>query len=160
MLIDTMYSKTKSDKKFLAQATLKALESDDPKARINPNSAVGSVLVKDGVVIASEANRIPTVLRPKFMDLDINSPDRYTVIEHSERNTIYAAWRDGLDPSEGTLYCTRFPCSDCARAIILSNIARLVVPSGTFEKGPWLVSQKKALRIMRLSGVTVRFLNL
>jgi len=153
-----MSTKTKKDKEFLKLARLKSQETDDPKVVIKPSSAVGSVLVQSGVVVAGEANRIPSALRDVIKIEEADSPDRYNVIEHSERNTLYAAWRNGISPVGGTLYCTRFPCTDCARAIILSGVSRLVVPAGNVEDERWRSSQARALEMLRAAGVIVRFL--
>jgi len=49
-------------------------------------------------------------------------PEKYAWAEHSERNAIYLAARNGV-PLEGcSIYVTWMPCAECARAIIQSGI--------------------------------------
>jgi dCMP deaminase len=62
-----------------------------------------------------------------------DKPTKYKMIVHAEANAILNA----VVPIQGfTLYATKFPCSECAKLIIQSGIARIVSPvPGTGE--PW-----------------------
>src|ERR1035437_2355954 len=45
-------------------------------------------------------------------------PAKYFYYEHSERNCIYSAARNGIVLKDATFYITGPPCSDCLRAMI------------------------------------------
>lgn len=55
------------------------------------------------------------------------------------------------------MYSTRFPCIDCARAIVFCGITRIVVGGGLEHRSSWIDSQRGALRLFRLAGVTIRY---
>jgi dCMP deaminase len=57
----------------------------------------------------------------------LGRPDKYTWVEHAERNAIYDAARWGI-PLEGcTMYVDLTPCVDCARGIIQAGLWEVVV---------------------------------
>ncbi|WP_323766515.1 deoxycytidylate deaminase [Marinovum sp.] len=59
---------------------------------------------------------------------DRASGEKFFWFEHAERNAIYNAARGGTALEGCTIYINRYPCADCARAIIQSGIARIVCP--------------------------------
>lgn len=59
---------------------------------------------------------------------DRPSGEKFFWIEHAERNAIYNAARVGASLDKCTIYVNRYPCADCARAIIQSGISRVVSP--------------------------------
>ncbi len=59
---------------------------------------------------------------------DRASGEKFFWFEHAERNAIYNAARMGTPLNRCTIYINRFPCADCARAIIQSGIATLCCP--------------------------------
>ena len=153
-----MTSITQLDMKYIRQAFEVSKDTDDPRANIKKQSAVGSVLVKDGKVISQSANRIPQAIRKQINLTDPNAVLRYHVIEHSERCTLYEASSLGISTVGATLYCTRLPCSDCARAIIAFGIQRFVIPAGIEDDPRWKESQDVAKYMMKAAGITIRFL--
>lgn len=56
----------------------------------------------------------------------IQRPAKYIFTEHAERAAIYQAARIGVTLARSTAYLTWYPCADCARALVLSAIERLV----------------------------------
>lgn len=134
--------------------------SDDPKARIVPASGVGAVIANSKFQFVESANVIPPRLKPSTVIDDPIDERRYTHIEHAERSAIFVAAANGFELDGATMYCTRFPCSDCARAIVFSGINRFVVPKGFSGETGWVGSQRAALDILRTAGVTVRYLAL
>ena len=153
-------SQTEADRYYLEKAhALRAL-SDDPKAAFVPASGVGAVIATRYKEIASAANSLPPRLKQGYESQKriITDADRYFVIEHAERAALFKAYEAAQDLTGATIYCTRFPCSDCARAIAWSKVARLVVPRGFKAEERWLDAQRAALGILRDSGVVVRYL--
>ena len=53
--------------------------------------------------------------------------EKYLWVEHSERNAIYNAGRNGVSVIGCTLYVNWLPCEDCARAMIQSGISEVVI---------------------------------
>jgi len=150
--------KTDSDRYFLALAENERCASEDPKARQVPQSAVGAVLVAAGKVVGKSANIIPPPIGLQRRSEGMTDADRYHYIEHAERAAIYTALVNGEDLRGATIYCTRFPCSDCARAIVWAGITRAVFSVGFGTERRWLPAQRAALRMMRDAGLTVRVL--
>jgi dCMP deaminase len=145
----------------LALAFAERANSDDPKAAHVRQSGVGAVIVGKLGVLARSANVLPPRLKQAYLDGDLSIPeaDRYHVIEHAERAAIFKAMGAGADLEGATLYCTRFPCSDCARAIVWSGINRMVSSSGLEDEARWVEAQRSALQMLSQSGVEVVILD-
>ena len=47
---------------------------------------------------------------------------------HAEQNAVAAAARNGIALKDATCYVTLFPCINCAKALIMAGIKRVVVP--------------------------------
>lgn len=156
----TFSTQTEYDQYFLEQAFIEKACSDDPKAKYSSQSGVGAVIVRKNRLLSSSANVLPPVVKDAYVarGKEVANEERYFVIEHAERAAIFKAWSNREDLYKSTLYCTRFPCSDCARAIAWSGISRLVVPTGFSGETRWLDAQRAALRILRDARVTVRYL--
>lgn len=135
-------------------------ESDDPKARLVPLSGVGAVVANLHGEISRSANVLPPRLRAAFdaVGHTVSDEDRYFIIEHAERAAIFKACQAQSELHGATLYGTRFPCADCARAIAWSGIDRVVFPRGFAGEVRWLDAQRAALRIFRAAGIKVRYL--
>lgn len=144
----------------MAEAVVEQTLTDDPKGKITSQSSVGAVIAEPTRLIARSANVLPPSLKQHYVNTAKNVMDdeRYHVIEHAERAAIFKAFQSHADMSKATIYCTRFPCSDCARAIVWSGIKRAVFASGFAGEKRWLSAQRAALKILRDSGVTVRYL--
>lgn len=153
-------SKTQDDENYLALAFSARRNSDDPKSRFVPQSGVGAIIARDGQVIAQSANVLPPRVKARLHTegLGIQESERYHFIEHAERAAIFSALTEGRSTEGATMYCTRYPCSDCARAIVWVGISRIVVASGLAGEQRWLEAQRAARDILRLGGVTVRVL--
>lgn len=134
--------------------------SDDPKARHVHQSGVGAVIVGGNRILSRSANVLPPILKQYYLThcLEVTESERYHLIEHAERAAIYQALRNGQSLEGATIYCTRFPCSDCARAIVWSGIARVVLSVGYAGEARWLEAQRAALLVLRRAGVKVRIL--
>jgi dCMP deaminase len=153
--------KIDADSFFMAEALAERLQTDDPKGKIVHQSAVGAVITKDDIEVARSANVLPPAFKATLQKSGetVNEESRYYLIEHAERSAIFKAFTSSTDLAGATIYCTRFPCSDCARAIVWAGIKRAVFAGGFAGEQRWLASQRAALRILRDSGVTVRYLS-
>ena len=156
-LVDSDSSLTERDRTYLLHAQRVAKQSHDPRAQEVERSGVGAVIVSGDRVISESANQLPRALE-RLVEL-VTRADREHLIEHAERGALYKAWKAGRRLDGATMYCTRFPCSDCARAVIIAGVGRLVVGRGFSKEGEWKESQRNALRMLRLAGVTVRYMD-
>ena len=98
---------------------------------------VGAVIVGDGNVIVSLgynglARGVGSDDDARF---DRPSGEKFFWMEHAERNAIYNAARTGSSLSKCTIYINRFPCADCARAIIQSGIKTICSPPKPVNDG-------------------------
>ena len=93
---------------------------------------VGSVIVRDKIVLSTGYNGVPkdlphcqTCLRK---ELNIPSGQRHELCRasHAEGNAIAQAAMNGVNINGATIYCTTQPCLYCAKLIVNSGIKRLV----------------------------------
>jgi dCMP deaminase len=92
-----------------------------------PNTKVGAILVdKDNNIIFEASN---DYICPLYEDPSIEvEADRRFYSEHAERRLIFSAVNSGFCAfQDKTLVVTHFPCCDCARAIILVGIKKMIV---------------------------------
>jgi len=145
------------DLKFLELSNQARRESHDPHRQ------VGAVVVSpDGHLLATGSNKPPVSLGYALEDsLEAIAQDptwKYFHIEHAERNAINDAHNRGVSLEGGTMFCTLFPCADCARAIVAAGIVRLVVPSGygsSLRDSKWSDHYRYAKEIFDRAGVAL-----
>ena len=94
---------------------------------------VGCVIVKDGQVISTGYNGTPPGYDNKCED-EVHHGRLVTRKEviHAEINALTKVAKSTISSAEATLFVTKAPCYECAKAIIVSGI-RVVVFKG--EKG-------------------------
>lgn len=103
---------------FLREACrVAAMESMDPRTQ---NGAL--LRARNGGIVTA-ANQLPPIVTTHDR---LHGPDKYSYVEHAERHVIYKAAHAGIATKDATLYCPWFACADCARAIILAGITRVV----------------------------------
>jgi cytosine deaminase len=109
------------------------------QARVSLNQGgipIGSVLVKDGIVIGRGHNR-------RYQDR--------SVILHAEMDCLENAGRlTAFDYKKCVIYSTLSPCDMCTGAILLYKIPLVVIGENKTFKGPERYSQKRGIRIINL----------
>lgn len=89
--------------------------------------AVGAVLVKDKLILATGYNGAPAGLRhcdhTDGGDLINGHCSRST---HAEQNALVQAARHGISIEGATVYCTNNPCLNCTKLLINAGISRIV----------------------------------
>lgn len=110
--------------RFMEMAKMVATWSKDP------GTQVGSVLVKENRIISTGYNGIPHGIDDEFALTCRDFKIKNTI--HSEINAIKYAT---ADVRGSVLYCTQYPCSNCAKVIAESGIAVVYVleSSGEFK---------------------------
>ena len=118
----------------------------DSVAKESPDTTkVGCVITSpSGEVLVTACNDF--VKGAKKTPERLQRPQKYTWIEHAERNAIYTAAAKGI-PLEGTtMYINWWPCVDCCRAIIQSGISKIVSSRGPDYNCPRWGSQFEVVR--------------
>tara|TARA_B100000927_G_scaffold161479_1_gene130149 strand:+ start:13570 stop:13992 length:423 start_codon:yes stop_codon:yes gene_type:complete len=123
----------------------------------DPSRGVGTIIVdQNNNILSYGSNTIPTGV---IKDVDrVNKPNKYKWIEHSERNAIYSAAKRGISLDGSKMYCTYFPCCDCARAIIQSGIIELITSKPDINHEKWGESWNLASLMLEESGVKIRYI--
>lgn len=117
---------------------------------------VGCVIVGPNgqEVRATGYNGLPRGVSDAHEDrFDRASGEKFLWGEHAERNAIYNAARVGISLEGCTIYVNRFPCADCARAIIQCGIARVVSPSIPEADGALDYSFQVAKQMLLEAGI-------
>lgn len=146
----------KWDRRFLDLAAHVAQWSKDPST-------------KCGCVIADSENRVvgvgyngfPRGVRDDVLRYEERAV-KYKLIVHSEANAILNAavkLRESF-----TLYCTKFPCSECAKLIIQSGLGGVVCPPRGDAKaadpnssvGRWAEDAQYAHQMMSEAGLMIK----
>lgn len=76
--------------------------------------------------------------------------DKNEWMVHAELNSILNARRD---LTGWTLYCTKFPCSHCALAIVQAGIVRVVTYPMAKTPSKWTESHLRSMEVFKEAGV-------
>ncbi len=136
-------------KRFLDLCALLASWTEDK------DIGVGAVIVGPALEIRSTGlNGLPRgVSDGDDRRFDRPSGEKFFWVEHAERNAIYNAARMGVAVAGCTIYISRFPCADCARAIIQSGIETICCPPKPTNDGKLDYSFAVAETLLAESGV-------
>lgn len=140
------------DECFMKIAQVIAQRSKDP------GTQAGSVVVNDkNIVLGLGYNGWPRGTKLEDFPWEREgefTETKYPYVVHAEENAIYNA----NGPTENCiLYCTLFPCNECAKTIIQKGIKEIVYESDKYHDLPaWVASR----RLFDAAGVTYRLFNL
>lgn len=109
----------------------------------NPSTQVGALLSDHGGIVSTGYNFLVT------------PSDRH--MAHAERACIYNAAKHGIRTDGLIMYATWACCEDCARAIVLSGISKVVTIGKLNRLTParWLEQVDAGLIILRDAGIPV-----
>ena len=135
---------------YLKQAYVYASQS------IDPSTQNGAILIhpSKGIILGS-CNGLPKGIEdtPERWE----RPDKYSYVEHAERNVIYKAAERGI-PTQGLyMCCPWYSCCDCARAIIQAGIIKVIGHQDLVDKTPerWKKTTNTGLRMLKQAGIQV-----
>lgn len=143
----------KWDQLFMSMVYLVAMKSKDPRTKI------GAVIInpKNHAIVSLGYNGLPRGVDDNY-PTRYQAPEKYHWFEHGERNAIYNAKRD---LTGFAMYTHGTPCSDCARAVIQSEIKEVVVhwqwENKASHKNKWIESAERSKQMFKEAGVTLRF---
>lgn len=114
----------------------------------------GCVLVRNNGIISTGYNGLPSGT-DLYDDPAVQSrPEKYFWFEHSERNAIYIAAKNGVSTDGATAYITGPPCIDCTRALIQSGIVKIVIPElHNMRNAKWANEAWRAELMMRNANI-------
>jgi len=87
---------------------------------------------KVGAIMLSDENRIVASSYNGFLRGAIDEslpkirPDKYTFIQHAERNILYNCAYEGIKTKDSTIVCTLSPCEECLRAAYQSGVKTII----------------------------------
>lgn len=119
---------------------------------------VGCVIVcpEGHEVLATGYNGLPRgVVATDDARFDRASGEKFFWIEHAERNAVYNAARAGVSLLGCTAYVNRFPCADCARALIQSGVTNIVAPPIPEADGALDYSFQVSLKMLHEAGLNI-----
>ncbi|MBN9090866.1 MAG: hypothetical protein J0J01_28460 [Reyranella sp.] len=133
------------------------LERAVAAAAASPNRIrrVGAVLVTAGSEIAA-CNTFPPGIRA--LPERAAGENRFIWLEHAERTALFEAAKRGLPTDGGLLVSTYFPCTDCARALVLSGVRTVATPRPEFDDPVWGESFRTSAAILSEGAVEVVYL--
>jgi dCMP deaminase len=109
---------------------------------------VGSLIVKDGMIISDGFNGAPTGFVNDCEDCDDRT---HWYILHSEANAILKCAKNGVSCKDSTIYLTHSPCKDCSKMILQSSIKRVVYNTNYRDS--------EGIDFLKNSGLEIIFLN-
>ena len=113
---------------YMGFAKHAALKSKD-------STQVGAVLIgPDGDVHLTAYNGPPRGVEDHAWRRE--RPAKYLYASHAEANLVAFAAREGIRTLDCSVYVTHMPCSACARALIQSGVAQVIVGAGTTSMPP------------------------
>lgn len=136
-------------KRFLDLAAHIATWSKDPSTK------VGAVIVNNNRQLLGHGyNGFPRGVDDSA-ERYADRTTKYARVVHAELNAIL---NTGVPMGvEGcTIYCTHYPCQECAKAIIQVGITQVYVPPGSRLQDRWSESHEAADSMFKEAAVAVR----
>ncbi|MCX6792873.1 MAG: dCMP deaminase family protein [Candidatus Falkowbacteria bacterium] len=136
------------DECFMQIAKIIAQRSKDPSTQ-----AGAAVVTPDNVVVGLGYNGWPRGIDNDKLPWDREgklSDTKYAYVVHGEENAIYNA---NHSTKNCRLYCTLFPCNECAKTIIQNGIVEVIYESDKYHDSDICLASRKMLD---LAGVKYR----
>lgn len=120
----------------------------------DPSTQAGAVLVtKDNIVVGMGYNGWPRGIEDEVLPWDREGDfenTKYAYVCHAEENAIYNA---NSSTKDCKVYCTLFPCNECAKTIIQKGVKEVIYESNKYSETP---AVKVAKKMLELAGVSYR----
>ena len=135
-------------KDLLLKAYRAACYSNDKSTRLS------------ALLVDNSGNVLMTAINSMPLDFAKDSknherPRKYKITEHAERGAIYKAAKVGLSTNCLIMVTPLAACPDCARAIVLSGIKKVITHKQAFDKLPerWAEEMAIGAEILENGGV-------
>jgi len=118
----------------------------------DPSTQTGAVVVNEkNIVVGLGYNGWPRGIKSEDLPWDREGDfenTKYAYVCHAEENAIYNA----NNVTEGAkIYCTLFPCNECAKTIIQNGIKEVIYESDKYADVPAFKASKKMLKLAKIS---------
>jgi len=140
-----------ADAHFILEAYIAAIRSKDKRTQ------VGACIVDPDGVIRSKGYNGPCRGENDNDDSIYEKPFKTLLFEHAERNAIYNLARVGVSGIGCRMYATKHPCVECARGIIQSGIAEIILHKQAPNALTLDHSQQQAATLLARIGLPVRW---
>ena len=135
------------DKTWMDEAKQVSLLSGDTSTK------TGCIIVRGNKILSTGRNDIPHGVNDTAERRE--RPEKYFWTEHAERTAIYRAAAEGTSLRGATAYINWFPCIDCARALVMSGIVRVVGIPVNMDHPKYAEDFKRAQTLFAEAGVEV-----
>jgi|SRR3989344_4249402 len=118
----------------------------------DPSTQAGAIVVNDSNVVVGvgyngwprgiESNALPWEREGDFENT------KYAYVCHAEENAIYNA---NNSTKECKIYCTLFPCNECAKAIIQNGVKEVIYESDKYADTPIVRASKRMFKLAKVS---------
>jgi len=120
----------------------------------DPSTQAGAVVVNEkNVVVGMGYNGWPRGIECNELPWEREGSleeTKYAYVCHAEENAIYNA----NNITEGCkIYCTLFPCNECAKTIIQNGVREVIYESDKYADTPGVKASKK---MFSLAGIILR----
>ena len=126
----------------------------------DPNRKVGAIILEDKTYIQLSAgyNGFPRGF--KETKTRWKKENKYDYVIHAELNAIIHASRTNSNISNSIMIVTRFPCNNCALAIVQAGIKKVctIEPEWNTLSDKWKHSFHMSKEILRECGVEIVYL--
>ena len=137
------------DEYFMGVAMLASRRSKDP------NTQVGACIVSgDNIILSTGYNGFPIGCSDDEYPWNREGEEgqtKYPYVVHAELNAILNA--SGKSLKGARLYVDRFPCNECAKAIIQAGIRTVIYDDDKYDKTPSVMASKM---MFQAAGVEFR----
>lgn len=117
----------------------------------DPSTQAGSVVAsRDNVVVGVGYNGWPRGIESEDLPWDRDGDfenTKYAYVCHAEENAIY---NSNSSTKDCKIYCTLFPCNECAKAIIQNGIKEVIYESDKYADVPEFKASKRMLKLANI----------
>ena len=118
----------------------------------DPSTQAGAVLVNpNNVVVGMGYNGWPRGIEVEDLPWEREGEfenTKYAYVCHAEENAIYNANNVTKDCK---MYCTLFPCNECAKTIIQNGVKEVIFESNKYAETPSVKASKKMFDLAKVS---------
>ena len=118
----------------------------------DPSTQAGAVLVNpNNVVVGMGYNGWPRGIEVEDLPWEREGEfenTKYAYVCHAEENAIYNANNVTKDCK---MYCTLFPCNECAKTIIQNVVKEVIFESNKYAETPSVKASKKMFDLAKVS---------
>ncbi len=136
------------DKCFMDMAKVIAKRSKDP------SSQVGAIVAnQQNIIVGAGYNGWPRGIEDQDLPWEREGEfqeTKYAYVCHAEENAIY---NSNASTKNCKIYCTLYPCNECAKTIIQNGVKEVIYESNKYEDHP---AFKASAKLFKLAGVKVR----